>query len=425
MSSRSRLAIVLAADPGTRMASKWPLALHEVGNLSLVGHVLASVASAGIERTAVIVGPDMEGLAAEVARWAPDASCHVQTEEQGGAQALAAALAAHGEVPDQVFLLPGDRPFIMGETLMRLSSRLGEGADVVMLGSREGQPENVRPSGIMALAGALFPEILSRIDAEPGLGTGDLSDVTRAVQALGLAVVSEIGSDAEVRRVGTRADLAAVEAHFQATMRAEAMEAGATLIAPDTVFFSHDTTLGQDAVIEPNVVFGPGVTVADGARIRAFSHLEAASVGQDATVGPYARLRPGAEIGSAAHIGNFVEIKNATVEAGAKVNHLSYIGDARVGEKANIGAGTITCNYDGFLKHHTDIGAGAFVGSNSTLVAPLSIGDGAYLAAGGVITADVPDDGLAIGRARQVVKEGRGAQLRARFARAKAEKTKG
>jgi bifunctional UDP-N-acetylglucosamine pyrophosphorylase/glucosamine-1-phosphate N-acetyltransferase len=367
----------------------------------------------------------MEGLEKEVVRWASDASCHVQTEEQVSAHALAAAFAAQGEVPDQVILLPGDRPFVMHETLMRLSSRLGEGADVVMLGSREGQPENVRPSGIMALAGSRFAEILTRIDAEPGLGTGDLADVTRAVQALGLAVVSEIGGDAEVRRVGTRADLAAVEAHFQAMMRAAAMEAGATLIAPDTVFFSHDTALGQDAVIEPNVVFGPGVTVAEGARIRAFSHLEAASVGPDATVGPYARLRPGADIGNSAHIGNFVEIKNATVEAGAKVNHLSYIGDARVGKKANIGAGTITCNYDGFLKHHTDIGAGAFVGSNSTLVAPLSIGDGAYLAAGGVITADVPDDGLAIGRARQVVKEGRAAQLRARFARAKAEKAKG
>ncbi|SDU10054.1 NTP transferase domain-containing protein [Stappia sp. ES.058] len=422
MSSPFRLAIVLASDPGARMASKWPLALHEVGNLSLVGHVLSSVARAGIERTAVIVGPDMEGLATEVARRAPDASCHVQTEEQGGAQALADALAAHGDVPDQVIVLLADRPFIMDETLMRLSSRLGEEADVVMLGSREGQPENVRPSGIMALAGARFAEILSRIDAEPGADTGDLSDVTRAVQALGLVVVSEIGGDAEVRRVGTRADLAAVEAHFQATMRAEAMEAGATLIAPDTVFFSHDTRLGQDALIEPNVVFGPGVSVADGARIRAFSHLETASVGQDATVGPYARLRPGAEIGKTAHVGNFVEIKNATVEAGAKVNHLSYIGDARVGEKANIGAGTITCNYDGFLKHHTDIGAGAFVGSNSTLVAPLTLGDGAYLAAGGVVTEDVPADGLAIARARQVLKEGRGAQLRARFARAKVEK---
>jgi bifunctional UDP-N-acetylglucosamine pyrophosphorylase/glucosamine-1-phosphate N-acetyltransferase len=209
-----------------------------------------------------------------------------------------------------------------------------------------------------------------------------------------------------VRGINTKAQLAEAEAVLQQRLRAAAMEAGVTMIAPQTVFLSADTRLGKDVTIEPNVVFGPGVTVEDGATIRAFSHLEGAHVGKGARVGPYARLRPGARLETDVHIGNFVEVKEATIEAGAKANHLAYIGDARVGAGANIGAGTITCNYDGQSKHHTDIGKGAFIGSNSSLVAPVKIGDGAYIGSGSVITKDVPAGALAVSRAKQAIKEG-------------------
>jgi len=278
-------------------------------------------------------------------------------------------------------------------------------------------------SGIMGFRGARLAAILDRIGNDNANREFYLTDAAEIGNRLGLAVVTERAEEWEVQGINTRVQLARVEADYQRQARIAAMEGGATLTAPETVHFAHDTRLGRDVVVEPNVVFGPGVEIGDRVTIRAFSHLEDARVAEGATLGPYARLRPGAEIGAGAHIGNFVEIKNARVETGAKVNHLTYIGDARVGAGANIGAGTITCNYDGFLKHHTEIGAGAFVGSNSTLVAPLTIGDGAYLAAGGVVTEDVPADALSLGRARQVVKEGRGAQLKERFARAKAEKS--
>jgi bifunctional UDP-N-acetylglucosamine pyrophosphorylase/glucosamine-1-phosphate N-acetyltransferase len=229
--------------------------------------------------------------------------------------------------------------------------------------------------------------------------------------------VAALETDAdEVLGVNTRNELAAVEQVFQARARSAAMLAGATLVAPETVFFSHDTILGRDVVIEPNVFFAPGVTVADGVTIRAFSHIEGAKIAMGAVVGPYARLRPGADIGPKAHIGNFVEIKNASIDAGAKVNHLTYIGDAHVGAGSNIGAGTITCNNDGYGKYHTEIGANVFVGSDSALVAPVTIGDGAYIGSGSVITEDVPADALAIARGRQVVKPGWAAALRAKRA---------
>ncbi|WP_349360597.1 bifunctional UDP-N-acetylglucosamine diphosphorylase/glucosamine-1-phosphate N-acetyltransferase GlmU [Stappia sp.] len=452
MPSADRLAIVLAAGLGTRMKSAHPKVMHEVGNLSLVGHVLAAVKAAEIERIAVVVGPDMADLEAEVARRAPQATCHEQTERLGTAHAAMAAGPAYADAPRQVLVLFGDTPLITAETVARVSAGLETGADLVVLGfetdtptgygrllttngsvtaireEKDASPEEraVRlcNSGIMAFDGRIFADILSRIGTDNAQGEYYLTDAVEIAHALGLTVVVETAEEDELQGINTRAQLARVEAEFQTRARARAMAEGATLVAPETVFFSHDTRIGRDVVIEPNVVFGPGVTIGDNVRVRAFSHLEAADVASQATLGPYARLRPGARIGEGAHVGNFVEIKNATVEAGAKVNHLTYIGDARIGAKANIGAGTITCNYDGYLKHHTDIGAGAFVGSNSTLVAPLTIGDGAYLGAGGVVTEDVPADALALGRARQVIKDGMGASLRTRFAAAKAEKAK-
>ncbi|WP_306027424.1 bifunctional UDP-N-acetylglucosamine diphosphorylase/glucosamine-1-phosphate N-acetyltransferase GlmU [Stappia sp. MMSF_3263] len=453
MPHNSRLAIVLAAGLGTRMKSERPKVMHEVANLSLVGHVLKAVSGSGIDRIAVVIGPDMLELEAEVAGRAPGAGCHVQGERLGTAHAARAASAAFADTPDQVLVLFGDTPLVSTQTLLRVSARLESGADIAVLGfhaadptgygrllARDGQLLAIREerdasaeerkvdfcnSGIMGFRGARFAEILGQIGNGNAKGEYYLTDAVEIANRMGLSVVTETAEEWEVQGINTRAQLARVEADFQTRARLAAMEEGASLIAPETVFFSHDTRLGRDVLVEPNVVFGPGVVVGDKVTIRAFSHLEQAAVETGATLGPYARLRPGAKIGEGAHVGNFVEIKNASIEAGAKVNHLTYIGDARVGAKANIGAGTITCNYDGFLKHHTDIGAGVFVGSNSTLVAPLTIGEGAYLAAGGVVTEDVPANALSLGRSRQVIKEGRGEQLRARFARAKAEKQGG
>jgi bifunctional UDP-N-acetylglucosamine pyrophosphorylase/glucosamine-1-phosphate N-acetyltransferase len=277
-------------------------------------------------------------------------------------------------------------------------------------------------SGILGFRGDLLPGLLEAIGNANAKGEYYLTDAVEVAVARGLSTGVVTGPEDEFMGVNDRVLLAAVEALFQRRARLDAMRGGATLVAPETVFFSHDTRLGRDVTVEPNVVFGPGVTVADGAVIRAFSHLEGASVAAGATIGPYARLRPGAEIGPGAHIGNFVEIKQADVAAGAKINHLTYIGDASVGAGSNIGAGTITCNYDGVFKHRTTIGAGVFIGSNTTLIAPVSVGDGGYTAAGSVITIDVPADAMAFGRARQEVKEGFARRTRETLAALKAKR---
>jgi bifunctional UDP-N-acetylglucosamine pyrophosphorylase/glucosamine-1-phosphate N-acetyltransferase len=260
--------------------------------------------------------------------------------------------------------------------------------------------------GLMALAGEHALALLDRIGNDNSKGEFYLTDAVAIARDMGLkATAIETGED-DVRGINTKAQLAEAEAVLQQRLRAAAMEAGVTMAAPETVYLCADTKFGRDVTIESNVVFGPGVTVEDGATIRAFSHLEGAYVGKGARIGPFARLRPGADLGENVHIGNFVEVKAATIEAGAKANHLSYIGDARVGEGANVGAGTITCNYDGFEKHRTDIGKGAFIGSNTALVAPVKVGDGAYVGSGSVVTKDVPAGALAIARAKQTIKEG-------------------
>ncbi len=448
MSNSSCLAIVLAAGLGTRMRSTLPKVMHEIGGLPLVGHVLNSVVAAGADKVAVVVGPEMPKLEEHVLARVPHASCHVQVDRLGTAHAVKAAEAAYQDTSDHVLVLFGDTPLVTAETLHRLRERLSSGADVVVLGFEAANPfgygrllesdgelvaireekdasndersATLCNAGIMAFTGNALPELIAGIKNDNAKGEYYLTDAVEIARSKGMRVVSELADEKEVQGINNRAQLASCEAVFQQVQRETFMENGVTLQAPDTVYFSYDTEIGPDVVVEPNVVFGPGVHVDGGARIRAFSHLEQAHVSAEAIVGPYARLRPGAEIGEGAHVGNFVEIKNAQVEAGAKVNHLSYIGDARIGAKSNIGAGTITCNYDGYLKHHTDIGAGSFIGSDSVLVAPLKLGDGAFVAAGSVVTADVPENALAISRSQQVNKEGRATAMRKKLSAAKA-----
>ena len=416
------------------MRSARPKVLHEVAGLSMLGHVLAAVSAAGAGEVCVVVGPDRPDVETEVAARAPHARIVVQRERRGTAHAVLAARAAIAEGFDDIVVAFADTPLVRAETFSALRDGLASGAGVVALGFEAADPTGygrlvVRDgvleaivehkdaceaqkaiglcnAGLMALDGRHALALLESIGNANAQGEFYLPDAVAAARGAGLRTAAIVADEAQVQGVNDRVQLAAVEATFQLRKRREVMLAGATLVAPQTVFFSHDTQIGRDVLIEPNVVFGPGVTVADRAVIHAFSHLEGASVGDAASVGPYGRLRPGASLGPKARVGNFVEVKAADIGAGAKVNHLTYIGDASVGPDANIGAGTITCNYDGFFKKRTVIGAGAFVGSNSSLVAPVTIGDGAYVGSGSVVTRDVPPDALAVARGRQVEREG-------------------
>jgi bifunctional UDP-N-acetylglucosamine pyrophosphorylase/glucosamine-1-phosphate N-acetyltransferase len=358
----------------------------------------------------------------------------VQHERRGTGHAVLTAKPAIARGFDDILVLVGDAPLIKSGTLAALRGALAQGAAVAVLGFRAADPTGygrlvtrgdeliaikehadatdaeraitLCNSGLMALAGRDALEILEKIGNTNRKGEFYLTDAVEVARGMGRQAVAREVMEDEVSGINSKAQLAAAEGQIQQRLRQAALEAGVTLVAPETVFLSSDTKLGRDVVVEPYVVFGPGVTVEAGATIRSFSHIDGAHVGKGAIVGPYARLRPGAKLGDKVHIGNFVEIKEATIEAGAKANHLSYIGDARVGEGANIGAGTITCNYDGAAKHRTDIGKGAFIGSNSALVAPVKIGDGAYIGSGSVITKDIPADALALERAPLTVKEG-------------------
>ncbi|WP_299812896.1 bifunctional UDP-N-acetylglucosamine diphosphorylase/glucosamine-1-phosphate N-acetyltransferase GlmU [uncultured Roseibium sp.] len=447
MTARSCLSIILAAGLGTRMKSDLPKVMHEIAGLPMVGHVLNALKTAGSERICVVIGPETSALEDFISKQAPDARCHVQHERLGTAHAVLAAKPSLEVDADDVLVLFGDTPLVTPETVAKVRQALADGADLAVLGFETGNPfgygrlltENgclvaIREekdateeerritfcnSGIMGFSGSQALSLLEAIGNDNAKGEYYLTDAVEIANGRGLNVVSVIGSQTETQGINTRAQLASCEADFQDRMRRAAMDNGCTLLAPQTVFFSHDTHLEADVIVEQNVVFGAGVKVASGARIRAFSHLEGAVVGSGSIVGPYARLRPGAVLGADTRVGNFVEVKNATFGAGAKANHLSYIGDASIGAKSNIGAGTITCNYDGFLKHKTEIGEGSFVGSNSTLVAPVNLGDGVFVAAGSVITDDVAQDALAFGRSRQVVREGKAKDLRKRL---KAEK---
>ena len=450
MTDRSSLTVVLAAGEGTRMRSSLPKVLHPVAGQPLVAHVLNAAPHGADAALAVVVGPDHKAVADEVKRVRPDAATFVQAERLGTAHAVLAAREAITRGADDLLVAFGDTPLISAETFARLRAPLAKGAAVTVLGFQAADPTgygrllleggrlvairehaDATPeerkvtlcnAGVMAFDGRRALEILDRIGNQNSKGEFYLVDAVTIASDMELeAVVIETSED-EVRGINTKAQLAEAEAVMQARLRKAALDAGVTLIAPETVHLAADTTFGNDVTIEPYVVIGPGVTIADGAVIHSFSHIVQTTIGKKASIGPYARLRPGTALGDGVRIGNFVETKAATIEAGAKVNHLSYVGDAQVGANANLGAGTITCNYDGFFKHKTLIGEGAFVGTNSSLVAPVKIGKGAYVGSGSVITKDVPDDAMAVERNQQSNREGGAARYREMKMRAKKAK---
>jgi len=433
------------------MKSDRPKALHEVAGRSMLANVLASAVAAGVSRVAVIVGPGRDDVGAEARRYVPDAQMFVQSERRGTAHAVLAARTAIAEGCDDLIVLFADTPLLTAPTIGALRAAIAEGAAVAVLGfeafnpfgygrllrdasgrlaaireekdaSEEERAVTLCNGGLMAIDGAHALRLLERIDNKNAKGEFYLTDVVELARADGRQAKVVIADESEVLGVNDRIQLSQAEAVAQTRLRRAVMAGGATMIAPETVFLCADTQIGRDVTIEPHVVIGPGVAIADGAMIHAFSHLEGAQVGEGASVGPFARLRPGAALAEKAKAGNFVEIKNANVARGAKVNHLSYIGDADIGVNANIGAGTITCNYDGFLKYRTTIGDNAFIGSNSSLVAPVTIGQGAYVGSGSVITKDVAPDALAVARGRQMEKPGWAVSFRVGQAAKKAKR---
>jgi bifunctional UDP-N-acetylglucosamine pyrophosphorylase/glucosamine-1-phosphate N-acetyltransferase len=450
MSVRTSLTLVLAAGEGTRMRSALPKVLHPVAGQSLLAHVLDAAPQGAGASLAVVVGPDHHAVVEEARRVRPDAATFVQRERLGTAHAVLAARDAIARGADDLLVAFGDTPLISAETFARLRAPLQNGAALAVLGFRAADPTgygrlliegdrlvairehaDATPAereitlcnaGVMAFDGRRALEVIDKIGNANSKHEYYLVDAVAIIREQGLeAVVIETSED-EVRGINTKAQLAEAEAVMQARLRRAALDAGVTLIAPDTVYLAADTTFGNDVTIEPFVVIGPGVSIADGAVIHSFSHIVQASIGRKASVGPYARLRPGTSLGDGARIGNFVETKAAILEAGVKVNHLSYIGDAHVGAASNIGAGTITCNYDGFSKHKTTIGEGAFIGTNSSLVAPVKIGNGAYIGSGSVITKDVPDDAMAVERSPQNNRENGAKRYREMKMRAKKPK---
>ena len=442
-------AIVLAAGEGTRLKSATPKVLHEIAGAPMIRHVLGALAPLGPVETVVVVGAGM----AAVERAVRPASTVVQSPPRGTADAVRAARPALADRLDgvaDVLVLFGDTPLLRSETLAGLLAerRRAPAAAVAVAGFRPADPaaygrlvqgpdggllriveaRDASPDerairlcngGIMAIQARHLFELVDRIGNDNAKREFYLTDIVGLARERGLACRAiELAAD-EVLGVNTRAELAGAEALMQQRLRGRAMDEGATLIAPETVFLSSDTRLGRDVIVEPHVVFGPGVTVADNVRIRSFCHIEGAEIAAGAIVGPFARLRPGAVLESDVHVGNFVEVKASRLGAGVKASHLSYLGDSEIGAGTNIGAGTITCNYDGFNKFRTIIGERAFIGSNTALVAPVTVGDDAYVATGSVITTDVPADALSIARGRQVDKPGRAAELRARLRKEK------
>ena len=443
MTDQTPLAVILAAGKGTRMKSAIEKVLHPLAGAPLLSHAMATANAAGFERQAVIVGPGMERVG-EVARANnADVDIFIQQDQNGTADAVLAARDALQAHQGDVIVLYGDTPLLRPATLGRLSEALAQGADLAVLGFeardpagygrlitdakgaligiREDKDASAKEreitlcnSGVMAFGKGHVLGLLEAIDADNAKGEFYLTDAVGLAHAKGLRPVAVACEEDETLGVNTRAELAQAEAILQARLRQAAMAEGATMVAPETVYLSADTMIGRDVLIEPHVMIGPGVSIADGVTIKAFSHLEGASLEAGAVIGPFARLRPGAEIGQDARIGNFVEVKNAVFEDGAKANHLTYVGDARVGARANIGAGTITCNYDGFDKHRTEIGEGAFIGSNSSLIAPVKIGKGAYVGSGSAISKNVEEDALAVTRANQENRPEWAAKVRAR-----------
>ncbi|KPQ10880.1 MAG: bifunctional glucosamine-1-phosphate N-acetyltransferase / UDP-N-acetylglucosamine diphosphorylase G [Saliniramus fredricksonii] len=424
------------------MRSDKPKVMHEIAGRPMLGHVLSAVQAAGATRIAVVVGPDRADVAEATRAFAPDCVIFEQRERLGTAHAVLAARDALEAPADDVIIAFADTPLIDAQTFARLRAPLGDGAAMAVLGfdafdptgygrlivengnlraireekdaSIEEKPISLCNAGLMAFRGDTVLGLLDAIGNDNAKGEYYLTDAVALATARKQTIAIVRAPERIVQGVNDRAQLAAAEAVMQERLRLQAMAGGATLIDPASVHLSADTVIGRDVVIEPNVFFGPGVSVGDNAVIHAFSHIEGTQIGAGAQIGPFARLRPGTRLAEKVKVGNFVEIKKAQVGPGAKVNHLSYIGDAQIGARANIGAGTITCNYDGFDKHLTRIGEGAFIGSNSALVAPVTIGEGAYVGSGSVVTQDVPDDALAIARGRQFSRAGWASAFRAR-----------
>jgi len=446
MIQRSCLSIILAAGEGTRMKSAKSKVLHEIAGLPMVAHVAAAAKQVGGGAVALVVGHGADEVRKAAARFDPAPEIFVQEKRLGTGHAVLSARDAIARGHDDILVMFGDTPLIEAGPLLAARQKLADGAAVVVVGfrppvpagygrliERDGRLVAIREEkdaseaekkigfcngGLMAIAGKHALALLDQVGNENAKGEYYLTDIVEIAAKAGLDVTATEASAESVLGINTRAELAEAEAIWQRRRRREAMLSGVTLIAPETVHFSHDTEIGQDTLVEPNVWFGPGVKIAGGVTIHAFSHLEGASVATGAEVGPFARLRPGADLHKKAKVGNFVEVKKASIGEGAKVSHLTYIGDAVIGAEANIGAGTITVNYDGYGKHLTEVGQGAFIGSNSSLIAPVKVGDRANVAAGSVITEDVEADALAFGRARQKNLPGKGKELRERFAEA-------
>ena len=445
--------VILAAGKGTRMNSDLPKVLHPIAQAPMLAHALQAGAALEPARTVVVAGHGADLVRAAVAELDETAEVVLQEEQNGTAHAVDMARPALEDFEGDVVVLFGDTPFIRPETLDAMIAARGR-HDMVILGFDTAHPdarygrlvmqgdrlariveykdasEEERAirfcnSGLLACDAKTLFSLITEVGNDNAAGDYYLTEVAELANARGLSVTAVKCDEAETLGINSRADLAEADAVFQARARAELLDLGVTLMAPETVYLAFDTYIGRDSVIEPNVVFGPGVTVESEATIRAFSHLEGCHVSRGATVGPFARLRPGAELAEHAHIGNFVEIKNAQIAEGAKVNHLSYIGDADVGAKTNIGAGTITCNYDGVMKHRTVIGERAFIGSNTMLVAPITVGNDAMTATGSVITKDVPAEAMAVARARQENKPGLAVKLFEKLKAIKANKEKG
>ncbi len=425
--------VILAAGKGTRMNSDIPKVLHPIAQVPMLVHAMRAGSVLSPERTVIVTGHGAVAVAKIAQAEDETAQIAVQEEQLGTAHAVAQARDALEGFDGDVVVLYGDTPFLQPDTLERMIEARAQN-DLVILGFEAADPARYGRlvmngdtlerivefkdasdeeraitfcnSGLLACNAETLMSLIDAVSNDNASGEYYLTDVVEIARSRDLSVTAVACDEAQTLGVNSRADLAAADGVFQAKARAELLDLGVTLMAPETVYIAADTVIGRDTVIEPNVVFGPGVTVESGATIRAFSHLEGCHVSRGAIIGPYARLRPGAELAENARIGNFVEIKNAEIAEGAKVNHLSYIGDASVGAGSNIGAGTITCNYDGVMKHRTTIGEGVFIGSNTMLVAPVSVGDGAMTATGTVVTKNVEAEALAVARAKQENKPG-------------------
>lgn len=434
------------------MNSDLPKVLHHVAAAPLLHHALSLAQALEPSRIVTVTGHGGEAVAASATAFNEAVETVVQDPQLGTAHAVAQAAPLLADAPGEAIVLYADTPLIREDTLRamldartrhavvilgfhardpgRYGRLLTEGDQLLAIREFKDATEAERSitlcnSGVVCAEARLLFSLISEVKNDNAAGEYYLTDIVELARQRGLSAGVVLCDEAETLGVNTRHQLAEAEAAFQARARAQALENGVTLTAPETVFFALDTWIGRDAIIGPNVLFGPGVTIESGAEIKGFCHLEGCHISRGATVGPFARLRPGAELAEDVHVGNFVEIKNAILDEGVKVGHLTYLGDAHVGEFTNIGAGTVTCNYDGVMKHRTVIGKRAFIGSDTMLVAPVTVGDGALTASGSVITEDVPADAIAIGRARQVTKPGLASRMFEKLKSIKAEKAKG